>query len=165
MSARDLLIEISISRGDNSSVNWNWLGRANGNHFAMLKHTKKLDLRRRRSLADFVEEERSTFGRSEHSCFVFHRAGERSLHVSEQLTLEQAFRKSSAVYRHEGIRRSVRQLVNVPRNDSLTSSRFTLQKHRRISLGNGLGNVKNLEPRTICPDGLADFIAPLDLFL
>ena len=58
----------------------------------MLQRAKQLDLRGRRRLADFVEEEGSLRRRAEQSELVADRAGERSLHVTEQLALEQALR-------------------------------------------------------------------------
>ena len=68
------------------------LRRADGNHFAMLQHAQQLHLRRRRRLADLVEEERALRRGGEETDLVLDRAGERALHVAEQLALEQALR-------------------------------------------------------------------------
>ena len=59
VAAPDLLLEIPIRRREQSRVDRLRLGRADGNHFAMLQHPQQLHLRRRRRLADLVEEKRA----------------------------------------------------------------------------------------------------------
>ena len=94
----------------------------------MLQHAQQLDLRRRRRLADFVEEERSAGGRGEEALLVLDRAGERSLHVAEQFALEQALGKRAAVDRQERPVGTRRQLVDVARDDFLTGARLALDR-------------------------------------
>ena len=59
VAGANLLVEVAIRRRDDARVDRNRLGRADGNDFAVLQRAKQLDLRRRRRLADFVEEERA----------------------------------------------------------------------------------------------------------
>ena len=101
VSGANLLVEVAVRRRDDARVDRNRLGRADGNHFALLQHAEQLDLRRRRRLADFVEEERALRRRAEEAELVADRAGERSLHVTEQLALEQALGQRAAVDREE----------------------------------------------------------------
>ena len=68
---------------------------------ALLQHAQQLHLGGRRHLTDLVQEERAAARRSELPLLVPHRAGEGSLHVPEQLALEQALRKRAAVDRRE----------------------------------------------------------------
>src|SRR2546430_13270556 len=96
-SAADLLFELAIRRRDQSHIDGLRLRASHWNHFTLLEHSKQLDLRGRRRLADFVEEEASFGGGGEEATLVLDCTGERSLHVTEQLALEQALRQCAAV--------------------------------------------------------------------
>ena len=48
------------------------LGRADRDHLALLQHAQQLHLRRRRRLADLVEEERAVAGRGEETALILH---------------------------------------------------------------------------------------------
>src|SRR5881628_1586335 len=61
----DLLLEIAIGGGDQSRVDRDGFRGADGDDFSMLENAQQLDLRRRRRLANFVEEERSRRCRGE----------------------------------------------------------------------------------------------------
>src|SRR5919204_4421219 len=53
----DLLLEVAIGGGDEARVDRDRFRSADRNDFPVLEHAKELDLRRRRCLADLVEEE------------------------------------------------------------------------------------------------------------
>ena len=133
----------------------------------MLENTQELDLRRRRRLTDLVEEERAGRGSSEETFFVFHGASERSLHVAEELTLEQSFGKCATVDRQERSIDAIGEIVDVTRDDLLTRTRFTLNEHRRFRRCDGLGKAEHVEPALAGADGTraAGALAPADLLL
>ena len=68
VAAPDLLLEVAVRRRDERACRSGIaLRRADRDHFAVLQHAQQLDLRRRRRLADLVEEERPLRGRGEQS--------------------------------------------------------------------------------------------------
>ncbi len=152
----NLLVEIAIRRRDDARVDRNRLRRADGNDFAMLQRAQQLDLRRRRRLADFVEEERALRRRAEQTDLVANRAGERALHVTEQFALEQAFGERAAVDREERSLRAHRQIVDVAGDDFLTGSRLALNEHRGIGRRDRLDETQHVEPRLARADGTRD---------
>src|SRR5947209_14831981 len=83
VSRLDLFLEVAIRRGNEARIDRDCLGGTDGNDFAMLQYTKKLDLRRGRRLADLVEEEGARRRGGEQAFLVLHCAGEGSLHVAE----------------------------------------------------------------------------------
>ena len=66
---------------------------------AFLQHAQELALRRRRQIANLVEQERAAVGQLEPAETAAIRAGERAFFVTEQLTLEQAFGQRGTVDR------------------------------------------------------------------
>src|SRR5262245_23132445 len=126
----DLVVEVAVGRRDDARVDGHRFRRSHRNHFTVLQRAQQLHLRCRRGLADFVEEERSLRRRAEETGLVTNGAGERSLYVSKELALEQAFRQGAAVERQEWPVQSCRQLVDVSGDDFLTSARLTLNEHR-----------------------------------
>ena len=153
MADADLLVEIAVGRGDDARVDRNGFRRADGDDFAVLQRPQELDLRRRRRLADFVEEERALRRRAEQADLVANGAGERSLHVTEQFALEQAFGERAAVDREEGPFRAHGEIVDVARDDFLAGSRLALNEHGRIGRRDGLDEVQHVEPRLADADG------------
>src|SRR5436190_19354396 len=126
----DLLFEIAVGRRDESCVDRNRLRSADGDHLAVLEHAQQLDLRRWRRLADLVEKKGARGGGREQTFLVLHRAGERSLHVAEELTLEQALGEGTTVDRQERSFRAIRQIVDIARDDLFTRTGFTLDEDR-----------------------------------
>src|SRR2546423_7966736 len=106
----DLLLEVAIRGGDEARIDRQCFGGADGNYLAVLEDAQQLDLRRRRRLTDFVEEEGARRGGREEAFLVLHGAGKRSLHVTEELTLEQTLGERAAVDRQEGPLHAIRQL-------------------------------------------------------
>ena len=85
-------------------------------------------------------------------------AGERPLHVTEQLALEQALGQRAAVDREERTFGARRQLVDVARDDFLTGSRLALDEHGRIGRRDGLDEAQHVEPRLARADRTRDAV-------
>ena len=83
-------------------------------------------------------------------------AGERALHVTEQLALEQAFGERAAVDREERPFGARRELVDVAGDDLLTRSRLALDQHRGVGRRDGLDEPQHVEPRLARADGSRD---------
>ena len=97
----DELAQRLVRRGDDAHVDRDRLHAADAHELALLEHAQQLDLRRRRNLADLVEEERSRIGELEASEPPLGRAGERALLVAEQLALEQRLGQRADVHGDE----------------------------------------------------------------
>ena len=83
--------EVAVGRRDDANVHTDRARRADARHLALLENAEQPLLYTGAHLADFVEKDRSAVRRLEHARAVAHRAGERALHVSEQLALEHTF--------------------------------------------------------------------------
>src|SRR6266566_4243956 len=75
------------------------------------------------------------------------RARERSLHVAEQLRLEQALGQRPAVERKESAVRARGQLVDVARDDFLPRTRLALDEHRALSRRHLLSELQHVLER------------------
>src|SRR5687767_6797097 len=119
----------------------------------MLQHSQELHLRGRRRLADLIEEKRPLRRRGEQSTLVLHSAGERSLHVTEQLALEQTLRKRTAVDREKRPVVAVRQVMNVSRDHFLSRPRLALNQHGGLRRRDGLRQTQHIEPVATLANG------------
>ena len=90
-------LEVAVGGGDEPHVGLDVLRVADAPDLALLDGPQELDLQQRRDLGDLVEEQRAAVGRGEEAHLVGDRAGERSLHVAEQLGLHQALGDRPAV--------------------------------------------------------------------
>ena len=93
-----------------------------------LEHAKELDLRRRRDLADLVEEDRARVGQLEPAEPPLRRAGERALLVAEQLLLEQRVGERGAVDGDEGLAAPGREIVHRLGDELLAGAALTLMR-------------------------------------
>jgi hypothetical protein len=91
--------------------------------FASLEHTKELRLEIERELADLVEEDRPAVGDLEHAGARLDRTRERTLLVTEELALDEARGRSTAVEHDEGTARAERSLVHGAARELLSGSR------------------------------------------
>src|SRR3954468_9058700 len=98
----DLFLELPIGGRDNADIDRNSLGGTDRNGLTLLQNSKQLYLKRRRHLADFIQEEAAPPRRRKQPLLVPYGSGERPLYVSEQLAFKQVLRQGSAVNRHEG---------------------------------------------------------------
>src|SRR5262249_47187744 len=97
----DALLEVAVRRRDDAHVHRALLRRADRAHRAALEDVEELGLERGRHLADLVEEDRAAVGLDEKARARARRAGERALHVAEELALEERLRQRRAVHGHE----------------------------------------------------------------
>src|SRR6185437_12622076 len=164
-AALHLLLEITVRGREDASVDRDRLGAAHWNHLALLQYAQELHLGGWRGFADLVEKERSLLRGLEETALVLHRAGERSLHVAEELTLEQALGQGAAVDRVERFVGAIRELVDVARYDLLSRSRLALNEHDGVGGSDGLRQTKHGEPRLAAPHRRAHAVLPLTLDL
>ena len=101
----------------------------------------------RRHLADLIEEEAPAAGSREQSLLVAHRPGKRTLHVPEQLALEQVFRQGAAVDRETGSVGPVGEAVDVTGEDFLTGPALSREQDCRVGRSDLLGKLEDfVEP-------------------
>ena len=89
---------------------------ADGTNLSFLQHAQKLHLHRGRRLADFIEEDRPLLGSFKQSFAVRVRAGERSLHITEQFRFQQRLGECATVNRNERFLRAGTEIVNRARD-------------------------------------------------
>src|SRR5207248_11219688 len=93
-------------------------------HRSVLQKAKQLDLKRRRDVADLVEEKRAPVGPRERAAPVLPRIGISAACRSEQLILQQRVGNRSAVDGDERPARALTEIVNRLRDEFLTGSAF-----------------------------------------
>ena len=98
----DLRPEIDVGRGDDAHVDLDRQRLADRHHLALLQHPQQRGLGRRRQIADLVEQQRALVGAADVPGAIVDRARERTLLVTEQLSLDQVGRQRPAVHRDEG---------------------------------------------------------------
>src|ERR1700689_2304435 len=79
----DQLLEIFIGGGDATEINLDGLGAADANYFMLLQNAEKISLCFKADVADFVEEDRSTFGDFKFAFLTILSAGEGTFFVPE----------------------------------------------------------------------------------
>ena len=93
--------QVTVRRGDDSSVNFDAALGADAADFSFLQSSEKLGLYRRSNLADLVQENRAAAGDLEEARLVSDRAGKCASHMAEQFRFEQRFSERSAIDAHE----------------------------------------------------------------
>ena len=101
-------VQVLVGGGDHADVGADRLVAADPLELLLLQQPQHLGLRRRRHVADLVEEERAAVGLLELADAAAVGPGERALLVAEQLALEQRLGDGGAVDRQE--RPSARRL-------------------------------------------------------
>src|SRR3989449_2611890 len=94
-------LEIAIRRGDHPHVYPNRAARPHGLELLLLENAEKLHLRLEGELADLVEEDRAAVSQLEAADAALQGAGKGTLHMPEQLTLDQARGDGAAVDLHQ----------------------------------------------------------------
>ena len=98
---------------------------------AVLQDAEQPGLERQRQLRDLVEEQRPAVGHHQPPRTRAADAGERALHVPEQLQLQRPVRDRSAAQRDEGVLGALRPGVDGPRQALLAGARLAPDEHRR----------------------------------
>ena len=130
-ATRDLGEHIAVGGRDDAHVVALGLARAERNHLAGLEHAQELRLQRDGQVADLVEEQRASMRGCERTHAIARRAGERTAHVPEQVTLDQRVGRGAAVEHDEGTGRARRGLVKGARHQLLAGAALAQEQRRR----------------------------------
>ena len=129
--------EIAVRRRDDAHRDRLFARGAERAHGPLLQRAQEARLHLERHLADLVEQQRPPVGLAEEPLLVALRAGERPLHVAEQLALQQVRRDGAAVHAEERHLRARRLRVHRLGDDLLAGAALARDEH---------GDVRVLEP-------------------
>ena len=121
--------------------------RADALELALLEDAQQLRLRRRRHLADLVEEDRALVGGLEPALAHRHRAGEGALLVAEQLGLEQRLRQGGTGDLHERMRVALACPMQRLRHQLLAGARLAGDEDGRVGGGHLPDELEDLHHR------------------
>src|SRR5262249_42491371 len=110
----------------------------------LLEHAEELHLKVERQLADLVEEERPAGGGGEPAHARLGGAGERALHVAEELRLHERLGDRAAVHRDERHLGAPALEVDAARYDLLAGARLAGDEDGRIRLRDAAGELAEL---------------------
>ena len=130
---RDSGLEVLVGRGDEPDVRPDGLRPAHLGELARLNDAKELGLQRRAQLAELVDEQRPGVGQREDALAMLRRAGEGSLHVTEEMTLHQAFRNCRAVERDQGTIAAGTRVVDRARDQLLAGAALAVDADVHIA--------------------------------
>src|SRR6266540_2498494 len=99
----DFGLESLVGCGNHTHVDRDGLRAADARDHAILKNSQDLRLRRETHVSDLIEEQRPAVCLLELSRAIGDRSGEGSLHVTEQLALDQLARDRGAVHLDESL--------------------------------------------------------------
>ena len=122
---------IDVGGGDHAHVDRLLGAPAQPPETAFLEDAEQLHLRRRRHLADLVEEQGAAIRQLETPLPPIRRAGEGALLVTEDFALEQRLGNRGAVDRDERKAGARAQLMDGLRDELLAGARFAGDEHRR----------------------------------
>ena len=147
-----------VGRGDDADINADRLGSANAGNLAIFDGTKEAVLRGGREGRQLVEEQGAAIGLFEATVAGFGGAGEAAGFMTEQLGLDQCFRKRSAVHRDERPSPARGQMVKSLGDQFLAGATLADDENRAIEWGGAAGPLNRIEEGEALPDEL---IAPL----
>ena len=124
----------------------------------LLQHAQQLHLHHRRHLADFVEEQRALLGRLDQPLLVRAGAGERALHVAEQLRFEQRLGQRAAVERDERPIAPQRIEVDGARHPFLAGARFAGDEHGAVGARDLLDQLEDGEHLVAAADDVGELM-------
>src|SRR5690606_36724056 len=127
----DLLLQRDVPRRNQPEVDRHRLTAPQPLDVPLLQDAQQLHLDGRRDGGDLVEEEGSTVRLLEQAAPVRYRSREGSLHVAEELALQQRLGERGAVDRHERTARPVGELVDRSCHQLLAGPRLASDQHRR----------------------------------
>ncbi len=131
-SALHLLLQVAVGGRDHAHVDGAGALLADALEMALLQHAQQLALQLERDFADLVEEQRAAVGELEAADAVAQRAGERALHVAEELALEQFARDRRAVDADQRPVAPLARLVDGARDQLLAGAGFAGDHHRGV---------------------------------
>ena len=138
------LLQVAVCRGDNAYVQVARLGLADAPDFVILQKAQKLDLRRCRQFADFVQEQCTAVRGFEKPFLVGGGAGVRALLGTEEFAFYEIFGNGAAVHCHERFAGALAKAVHHVCEKFLARAGFAGNEHRaggRRNLVDGLENL------------------------
>ena len=152
------LAQIDVGRGDDADVDLDRLDAAEAHELALLDDAQQLGLGLERDVADLVEEDRALVGQLEQPLLRVDRAGERALHVAEEVRLEQVRRQVAGVDGDERLVGARRVLVQRPRHQLLAGAALAVDQDRRPAWRRLDDQVEDLAHARAAADDLAEAI-------
>ena len=134
------------------------LDAAEPHELALLDHAQQLGLGLERDVADLVEEDRALVGELEQALLRVDRAGERALHVAEQVRLEQVRRQVAGVDGDERAIRPRRMLVQRPRHQLLAGAALAVDENGRPARRGLDDQVEHLPHARAAADDVAEAV-------
>jgi len=122
--------------GDRAEIDPHRPCGSDGQHLRLLEHAEQRRLRRKRQIADLVEEERASSGCLDQALPVAIGAREGAAPVTEQLALDQLLGERTAVQRHERARAPGEPVERAGQN-LFAGSGLASQEHRHARGGDG----------------------------
>ena len=123
--------KLDIRRRDDPNIDLQLLRAAQSHEFTFLNYAKQFCLRLRADGGDFVEENRALIGNFEQTLLGRNRAGERALHVAEQLRFQQIDRNGARIYRNKRFVGARGSGMNRFRDQFLARAALAADQHRR----------------------------------
>src|SRR5437868_7704310 len=117
-----LIFQIAAGRRDDPSIGRNFLDPTNTVIRSSVQNAQQLHLRARFEFTDFVEEQCALVGQLEEPGFLRVGAAKCAFLISEQLTLNQMFGKSTTVHVNQRFVTSQRKMMNRSRNNLFSAS-------------------------------------------
>ena len=151
---RDLRFDVLVRRREHADVDLDRLRPADARHDTVLQHAQHLRLRGEAHVADLVQEERASVRLLELSRAIRDRAGERALHVTEQLALDQLRRNRRAVHLDERSLRPRAQRMDRTSDELLARAVLPGDQHARRCLPHPLDLLRDGADRIRRPDDL-----------
>src|SRR6185437_13131195 len=130
---RYLLLKITVSGGNYTHVDGDFVGAAYRAHSALLQHAKEFDLHGQSHLADLVEKNCAGIGHLKQPTLVLIGPGECALDISEELAFKQGLRKRAAVNGHERFRHPWRAGMHGACDQLLPCATLAIDQHRALS--------------------------------
>ena len=143
-SGLDLAPQRPVRGRDDADVHLDRVTLSDPRDLVGLEHAQHLRLEIERHLGHLVQKERAAVGQAELAGHVAHRARERSLRVSKELTLQERLRNGRAVDRPKRTARTRRHRVERLRDELLARAGVAAHQHRGVALGD------LLDERNIC---------------
>src|SRR6476619_6897119 len=129
----------------------------------VLKHTQQLALRLQRPLGNFVEKEGAAIREFEAAAPLLGRAGESTLLVAKQFTLDQIARQRGTVNFNQRASAPGAAAMNSTRDQLLAGTGFAEDKHSAIGRRDELDFAQQLGKCRRLADDLAEIMVGLDL--
>ena len=129
-------LHVFIGSSDDPDIDRDHLASAKTHDFPFLNDSQKSCLKIDSHISDFIEKQSAIMGKLKQAGFsAFYGSGESSFHISEQLTFQQRFWKSSAV---DGYKRTVSAaagIVDTLSKQFFSGAGFSMNKYIRFCMG------------------------------